>query len=209
MSYLNKLKITFSVVGVVMPCCGCLETSCLLLRSGFPLCVRLWASASVFITEASSPHRWHHVSCLQAKDSDDDEEVVQVDRDHFMDEFFEQVRQRAQVTAGSHVNTGLNHELDTVRVVNSSWEHWDCSVWDKRLLRGRCLHRNKDTKVSWGRRDRKHRNKNVLAAMERAQDSGCTPSARWKISAKADKEVMMCKITLTFKAHRRTKSARA
>lgn len=29
--------------------------------------------------------------CLQAKDSDDDEEVVQVDRDHFMDEFFEQV----------------------------------------------------------------------------------------------------------------------
>lgn len=30
--------------------------------------------------------------CLQAKDSDDDEEVVQVDRDHFMDEFFEQVR---------------------------------------------------------------------------------------------------------------------
>lgn len=29
---------------------------------------------------------------LQAKDSDDDEEVVQVDRDHFMDEFFEQVR---------------------------------------------------------------------------------------------------------------------
>lgn len=138
MSYLNKLKITFSVVGVVMPCCGCLETSCLLLRSGFPLCVRLWASASVFITEASSPHRWHHVSCLQAKDSDDDEEVVQVDRDHFMDEFFEQVRQRAQVTAGSHVTTGLNHELDTVRVVNSSWEHWDCSVWDKRLLRGRC-----------------------------------------------------------------------
>lgn len=139
-----------------MPCCGCLETSCLLLWSG-SLC--LWASASVFITEASSPHRWHHVSCLQAKDSDDDEEVVQVDRDHFMDEFFEQVRQRAQVTAGSHVTAGLNHELDTVRVVNSSWEHWDCSVWDKRLLRGRCLHRNKDTKVSWGRRDRKHRNK--------------------------------------------------
>lgn len=32
------------------------------------------------------------VLCLQAKDSDDDEEVVQVDRDHFMDEFFEQVR---------------------------------------------------------------------------------------------------------------------
>lgn len=30
--------------------------------------------------------------CVQAKDSDDDEEVVQVDRDHFMDEFFEQVR---------------------------------------------------------------------------------------------------------------------
>lgn len=29
---------------------------------------------------------------LQAKDSDDDEEVVHVDRDHFMDEFFEQVR---------------------------------------------------------------------------------------------------------------------
>lgn len=29
---------------------------------------------------------------MQAKDSDDDEEVVQVDRDHFMDEFFEQVR---------------------------------------------------------------------------------------------------------------------
>ncbi len=27
----------------------------------------------------------------QAKDSDDDEEVVHVDRDHFMDEFFEQV----------------------------------------------------------------------------------------------------------------------
>lgn len=33
-----------------------------------------------------------NVLCLQAKDSDDDEEVVQVDRDHFMDEFFEQVR---------------------------------------------------------------------------------------------------------------------
>lgn len=33
--------------------------------------------------------------CLQAKDSDDDEEVVQVDRDHFMDEFFEQVRSYA------------------------------------------------------------------------------------------------------------------
>lgn len=28
---------------------------------------------------------------LQAKDSDDEEEVVHVDRDHFMDEFFEQV----------------------------------------------------------------------------------------------------------------------
>ncbi|KAF3845849.1 hypothetical protein F7725_002927 [Dissostichus mawsoni] len=28
-----------------------------------------------------------------AKDSDDDEEVVQVDRDHFMDEFFEQVEE--------------------------------------------------------------------------------------------------------------------
>lgn len=27
----------------------------------------------------------------QAKDSDDEEEVVHVDRDHFMDEFFEQV----------------------------------------------------------------------------------------------------------------------
>lgn len=38
---------------------------------------------------------WRHAMfpvCLQAKDSDDDEEVVQVDRDHFMDEFFEQVR---------------------------------------------------------------------------------------------------------------------
>lgn len=34
--------------------------------------------------------------CLQAKDSDDDEEVVQVDRDHFMDEFFEQVRYDSQ-----------------------------------------------------------------------------------------------------------------
>ena len=33
--------------------------------------------------------------CPQAKDSDDDEEVVQVDRDHFMDEFFEQVSDRA------------------------------------------------------------------------------------------------------------------
>uniref|UniRef100_A0A672SU61 Syntaxin-1B n=1 Tax=Sinocyclocheilus grahami TaxID=75366 RepID=A0A672SU61_SINGR len=29
----------------------------------------------------------------QAKDSDDDEEVVHVDRDHFMDEFFEQVEE--------------------------------------------------------------------------------------------------------------------
>ncbi|TRY96277.1 hypothetical protein DNTS_024009, partial [Danionella cerebrum] len=28
-----------------------------------------------------------------AKDSDDDEEVVHVDRDHFMDEFFEQVEE--------------------------------------------------------------------------------------------------------------------
>lgn len=28
---------------------------------------------------------------FQAKDSDDEEEVVHVDRDHFMDEFFEQV----------------------------------------------------------------------------------------------------------------------
>lgn len=32
------------------------------------------------------------VVCWQAKDSDDEEEVVHVDRDHFMDEFFEQVR---------------------------------------------------------------------------------------------------------------------
>ncbi|EHB14292.1 Syntaxin-1B [Heterocephalus glaber] len=31
--------------------------------------------------------------CLQAKDSDDEEEVVHVDRDHFMDEFFEQVEE--------------------------------------------------------------------------------------------------------------------
>ena len=37
--------------------------------------------------------------CPQAKDSDDDEEVVQVDRDHFMDEFFEQVRRH-----NTHVN---------------------------------------------------------------------------------------------------------
>lgn len=40
----------------------------------------------------SEPHL--HPLCPQAKDSDDDEEVVQVDRDHFMDEFFEQVRPR-------------------------------------------------------------------------------------------------------------------
>uniref|UniRef100_A0A3B4UVF8 Syntaxin-1B n=1 Tax=Seriola dumerili TaxID=41447 RepID=A0A3B4UVF8_SERDU len=33
------------------------------------------------------------VQQLRAKDSDDDEEVVQVDRDHFMDEFFEQVEE--------------------------------------------------------------------------------------------------------------------
>uniref|UniRef100_A0A2K5Z4S3 Syntaxin-1B n=1 Tax=Mandrillus leucophaeus TaxID=9568 RepID=A0A2K5Z4S3_MANLE len=31
--------------------------------------------------------------CPQAKDSDDEEEVVHVDRDHFMDEFFEQVEE--------------------------------------------------------------------------------------------------------------------
>ncbi|XP_010211488.1 PREDICTED: syntaxin-1A-like, partial [Tinamus guttatus] len=35
-----------------------------------------------------------HVQCLQAKDSDDDDEVtVSVDRDRFMDEFFEQVEE--------------------------------------------------------------------------------------------------------------------
>ncbi|KAM6913330.1 syntaxin-1B [Lycodopsis pacificus] len=34
-----------------------------------------------------------HFLILNAKDSDDDEEVVQVDRDHFMDEFFEQVEE--------------------------------------------------------------------------------------------------------------------
>lgn len=37
----------------------------------------------------------HMITALflgQAKDSDDEEEVVHVDRDHFMDEFFEQVR---------------------------------------------------------------------------------------------------------------------
>uniref|UniRef100_A0A8C6SKA0 Syntaxin-1B n=1 Tax=Neogobius melanostomus TaxID=47308 RepID=A0A8C6SKA0_9GOBI len=33
---------------------------------------------------------------FQAKDSDDDEEVVQVDRDHFMDEFFEQVKKLSE-----------------------------------------------------------------------------------------------------------------
>nr|XP_027804398.2 syntaxin-1B isoform X4 [Marmota flaviventris] len=32
-------------------------------------------------------------ACLHAKDSDDEEEVVHVDRDHFMDEFFEQVEE--------------------------------------------------------------------------------------------------------------------
>lgn len=42
---------------------------------------------------------WFCVSPLlfQAKDSDDDEEVVQVDRDHFMDEFFEQVSATKQL----------------------------------------------------------------------------------------------------------------
>lgn len=39
--------------------------------------------------------------CVQAKDSDDDEEVVQVDRDHFMDEFFEQVRLQTPVNTCS------------------------------------------------------------------------------------------------------------
>ncbi|KAK9534450.1 hypothetical protein VZT92_006896 [Zoarces viviparus] len=43
-------------------------------------------------------HRWtldraREPGALWAKDSDDDEEVVQVDRDHFMDEFFEQVEE--------------------------------------------------------------------------------------------------------------------
>uniref|UniRef100_A0A8C3HAF6 Syntaxin-1B n=1 Tax=Chrysemys picta bellii TaxID=8478 RepID=A0A8C3HAF6_CHRPI len=37
-------------------------------------------------------------SPLQAKDSDDEEEVVHVDRDHFMDEFFEQVRDEGLLT---------------------------------------------------------------------------------------------------------------
>lgn len=44
--------------------------------------------------------------CLQAKDSDDDEEVVQVDRDHFMDEFFEQViheKQESQRSASMFI----------------------------------------------------------------------------------------------------------
>lgn len=35
--------------------------------------------------------KWCFCFSSQAKDSDDDEEVVHVDRDHFMDEFFEQV----------------------------------------------------------------------------------------------------------------------
>lgn len=38
------------------------------------------------------------LSLGQAKDSDDEEEVVHVDRDHFMDEFFEQVRGRTALT---------------------------------------------------------------------------------------------------------------
>ncbi|CAH2307960.1 syntaxin-1B [Pelobates cultripes] len=33
-----------------------------------------------------------------AKDSDDDEEIVHVDRDHFMDEFFEQIKMDSQMT---------------------------------------------------------------------------------------------------------------
>lgn len=44
------------------------------------------------------------LSCVQAKDSDDDEEVVQVDRDHFMDEFFEQVSV-SQTRTNSHKHT--------------------------------------------------------------------------------------------------------
>lgn len=39
----------------------------------------------------------------QAKDSDDEEEVVHVDRDHFMDEFFEQVRAGAGEEASGHL----------------------------------------------------------------------------------------------------------
>ncbi|KAG7234682.1 hypothetical protein INR49_004124 [Caranx melampygus] len=52
------------------------------------------------LPSVSAGHRWRHLSRTQrlrdldllldldlAKDSDDDEEVVQVDRDHFMDEF--------------------------------------------------------------------------------------------------------------------------
>lgn len=207
MSYLNKLKITFSVVGVVMPCCGCSIKANLLFSftERFPsVCPSVGLSVSL-----------HHWSIITTPMTSCFLSAGKGQRRRWgggaggQGPLHGRVLRTGEVTAGSHVTTGLNHELDTVRVVNSSWEHWDCSVWDKRLLRGRCLHRNKDTKVSWGRRDRKHRNKNVLAAMERAQDSGCTPSARWKISAKADKKVMMCKITLTFKAHRRTKSARA
>ena len=41
---------------------------------------------------------------LQAKDSDDDEEVVQVDRDHFMDEFFEQVQYNNAHTSRTHTH---------------------------------------------------------------------------------------------------------
>ncbi|XP_038844511.1 syntaxin-1B-like [Salvelinus namaycush] len=48
------------------------------------------ASLSLYDGFFLSKYRW---TKGWAKDSDDDEEVVQVDRDHFMDEFFEQVEE--------------------------------------------------------------------------------------------------------------------
>lgn len=170
-----------------MLCCGCLETSCLLLWTGFPPpelraeCQLVSVCVSVCGPQRQSSSLKHH---------------------HNTDDImFPVCRLRTATTmrrwcrwTGTTSWTSSSNRWDVTARSGESRQSCD-HCWFS--CRGRCLQWNKDTKVSfWGRCDRKPRNQNVLAAMERAQDSGCTP--RSKISAKADKEVMTCKITLTL-----------
>ncbi|MBN3318805.1 STX1B protein, partial [Atractosteus spatula] len=62
--------------------------------SSLPPPLPLSPSSSLSLLSSLSPSSSPSPPSLsQAKDSDDDEEVVHVDRDHFMDEFFEQVEE--------------------------------------------------------------------------------------------------------------------
>lgn len=176
--YLNKLKITFSVVGVVMPCGGCLETSCLLWA------VSLCASVCGPQRQSSSLKHHHHT----------DDIMFPVCRQRTATTMRRWCRWTGTTSWTSSSNR-WDHELDTVRVVKLG----TLGLFSlRRTITQRSLFAPKQRHKGLRQTRPKTQKKKCLGCDGASSGLRLHAISAWKISAKADKEVMMCKITLTL-----------